>query len=106
MAIDYATSWPVTKAIPDTMEEMVTEFLHEIYVTYRAPQELLSDNGKSFIAGAIQLYICILETKHQTTTPYHPQMNGKVENLNGTLGSMLTKALMGKPTKLWDEYLS
>jgi transposase InsO family protein len=64
------------------------------------------DNKKSFIAGAIQLYICILKTKYQTTTPYHPQMNGKVENLNNTLGLILTKALIRKPTKLWDEYLS
>jgi hypothetical protein len=35
------------------MEEMVAKFLHEIYITYGAPWELLLDNGKSFIVGAI-----------------------------------------------------
>jgi hypothetical protein len=37
MAINYATSWPVAKAVPDAMEEIVAKFLHEIYITYRAP---------------------------------------------------------------------
>jgi hypothetical protein len=37
IAINYATGWLVTKAIPDTMEEMVAEFLHKIYVIYGAP---------------------------------------------------------------------
>ena len=52
------------------------------------------------------LYLARLKTHHRTTTPYHPRTNGKVENLNGSLGKMLTKYLMGKPTRLWDTFLS
>ena len=36
---------------------------------------------------------------------YHPHTNGKVESLKGILGRMLTKYLLGKPTKMWDLYL-
>ena len=46
-----------------------------------------------------------MKTKYRHTTPYHPRTNGKVENLNGLLGRMLTKYLLNKPTKLWDGYL-
>ena len=31
--------------------------------------------------------------------------NGKVERINGIIGSMLGKLLLGKPTVLWDLYL-
>src|SRR5437667_10601805 len=31
--------------------------------------------------------------------------NGKVERINGIIGSMLGKLLLGKPTDLWDLYL-
>lgn len=72
MAINYATSWLVAKAILDIIEETVIELLYKIYIIYRAPQELLLDNGKSFIVGAMQYYLHILETKYRTTIPYHP----------------------------------
>jgi transposase InsO family protein len=104
-AIDYATGWPVAKAVPDATEEAIAEFLHEIYVNYGAPREILSDNGTNLLSGAVKHYVRMLKARHRTTTPYHPRTNGKVENLNGTLGKMLTKYLMGKPTRLWDEYV-
>ena len=105
-AIDYATGWPVARAVPDATAEEIAKFIHEeIYLNCGAPVELVSDNGPNLLAPAVALYMNILKTKHRTTTPYHPRTNGKCENLNGTLGRMLTKYLMGKPTRLWDEYL-
>lgn len=106
-AIDYATGWPVARAVPDATEETLAKFLHDdIFALYGAPKELLSDNGPNLLAGAVRHYVQLLGTRHRTTTPYHPRTNGKVENLNGLLGRMLTKYLMGKPTKAWDLFLS
>ena len=50
-------------------------------------------------------YLEKIKTIHKGTSPYHPRTNGKVESLNGLIGSMITKYLLGKPTKLWDLYL-
>jgi hypothetical protein len=75
-------------------------------MNYGAPREIVSDNGANLLSGAVAYYLNILKTRHRTTTPYHPRTNGKVENLNGLLGRMLTKYLMGKPTKAWDLFLA
>ena len=34
----------------------------EIFVNYRVPYELLSDNSPNLLAGVVQHYICILQT--------------------------------------------
>ncbi|KAJ5131586.1 hypothetical protein N7448_005744 [Penicillium atrosanguineum] len=105
-AIDYATGWPVAQAVKDATEEAIGLFLFErIFVHYDAPREIISDNGRNLLAGAVRYFVKLLQTRYRTTTPYHPRTNGKVENLNGILGRMLTKYLMNKPTRAWDLYL-
>ena len=105
-AIDYATGWPIAKAIPKATEETIAEFIHdEIYLHYGAPQEIFTDGGKNLWGGAVQKYLEKIKTLHKGTSPYHPRTNGKVERLNGIIGTMLGKLLLGKPTKLWDLYL-
>ncbi|OQD79113.1 hypothetical protein PENSOL_c337G01743, partial [Penicillium solitum] len=106
-AIDYATGWPVSRAVPDATEEVLAEFLYrDIYAHYGAFAELISDNGPNLLSGAVRHLVALIQARHHTTTPYHPRTNGKVENFNGLVGRMLTKYLMGKPTRLWDEYLT
>lgn len=105
-AIDYATGWPVAKAVSNATDEAVARFLHEdIFTQYGAMSELVSDNGPNILSKVVAHYVQILKVKHRVTTPHHPRTNGRVERLNGVLGSMLTKMLVGKPTRLWDEYL-
>jgi len=65
----------------------------------------LSDGGKNLWGSVVQRYLARIKTIHKGTSPYHPRTNGKVEALNGLIGSMLTKLLLGKSTKLWDLYL-
>ena len=106
-AIDYATGWVVAQAVPEATEEALGQFMHDqIFINYGAPREIVTDNGRNLLAGAVRYYIQLLGARHRTTTPYHPRTNGKVENFNGLLGRMLTKYLMNKPTKLWDLYLA
>ena len=106
-AVDYATGWPVARAVPEATDEAIAIFLHEeIFVHYGAMAELMSDNGPNLLSKVVAHYVQLLKTRHRVTTPHHPRTNGRIERLNGILGAMLTKMLMGKPTRLWDEYLS
>src|SRR5437667_9992912 len=78
---------------------------NEIYLHYGAPQEILTDGGKNLWGGVVQKYLEKIKTLHKGTRPYHPRRNGKVERLNGVIGSLLGKMLLNKPTKLWDLYV-
>ena len=98
-AIDYATGWPIAKAIPAAF------IYNEIYLHYGAPQEIFTDGGKNLWGGVVQKYLEKIKTLHKGTSPYHPRTNGKVERLNGIIGTMLGRMLLNKPTKLWDLYL-
>ena len=105
-AIEYATGWPVTKALPNARAETIARVIHdEITMVFGPPDEILSDNGSNLVGDVLTAYTRLLATKHRVTTPYHPRTNGKVENLNGLLGSILTKLLTNQPTILWDQYL-
>ena len=105
-AIDYATGWPIAKAIPKATEDAIAEFIFsEIYMHYGAPQEIFTDGGRNLWGGVVENYLKKIKTLHKGTSPYHPRTNGKVERLNGIIGTMLGKMLLNKPTKLWDLYL-
>ena len=106
-AIERSTGWPVTAAVPDATSQTVMNFIHErIFTDYGIPHEILTDNGTNLVSEAVEDFLKPTKLKHRTTTPYHPQTNGKIERFNGTIGSMLTKYLYGKSVRLWDEYLA
>jgi hypothetical protein len=71
-AINYATSWPVAKAVPNATNEAIAEFLHkEIFVNYSAFNELVSNNGRNLLSRVVEVFVKILKAKHRTTTPSH-----------------------------------
>jgi len=72
---------------------------------YGAPQEIFTDLGANLSGKVVEAYLKKIQTHHKRTTAYHPRTNGKVERLNGILGGMLGKFMLGKPTRLWDLYL-
>ena len=56
------------------------------------PLKILSDQGSQFM-GSIMAKLCKdLNIEQIHTAPYHPEGNGCIERMHGTLGPMLTKA--------------
>ncbi|KAL2035927.1 hypothetical protein VTO58DRAFT_101845 [Aureobasidium pullulans] len=105
-AIDYATNWPIARAVESADDETTAEFVYEeIYCAYGAPREILSDNGANFVSRVVQHLCNKLRSLHRLSTPYHPRANGKNENLNGILGGLLTKMCVGNEMSLWESFL-
>jgi transposase InsO family protein len=69
------------------------------------PETLLSDQGPQFTSAFWEEFgrrVGVKNVKH--TTAYRPNVNGKVERLNGTLVSVCKK-LVGRRQRDWDLYL-
>eukprot|EP00253_Pinus_taeda_P036181 PITA_36181 len=71
LCTNYLTKWVETNAIKAATEEKVADFLRENH-----------------------------KIKHRTSTPYHPQANGKVEVTNRALEGILTK-VVSSSRKYW-----
>lgn len=105
-ATDYLTKWPEAKAIPTARKEEIAKFLWEdIICRHGCPKELLSDRGAVFLSGIIEKLLVIIGTKHQLTSPYHPQTNGLTERFNKTLCESLARTAMDHD-KQWDLFVT
>eukprot|EP00253_Pinus_taeda_P036034 PITA_36034 len=94
---DYLTKWAETKAIKAAIEEKVAEFFREnIFYKFGYPRELVTDQRSQFTSNMIEVLLTYHNIKHRTSTPYHPQENGKVEVTNKALEGILTKVVRNR----------
>ena len=80
------------------------ELVEKIYCRHGAPAILISDNGTEFINELMKQICVLLNIGRISTTPYHPQANGLVEQHNATLKSMLA-VYVNRFQDDWDLYL-
>jgi len=91
---DYLTKLAETKAIKETTEEKVAEFLRQnVLYKFGYPRELVTDQGSQFTSNMIEEFLSQHKIKHITSIPYHPQANGKVEVNNRVLEGIPTKVV-------------
>ena len=90
--ICMASKWPEALPLKSVTANAVALGLIEIFSRTGIPLELLSDQGAQFIGKVVSQLCKNLNIQKMKTTPYHPETNGIVERLHGTLGAMLTKA--------------
>jgi hypothetical protein len=103
--VDYLTKWPEAFALPDQAAESVAKIVvEEIICRHGAPSKILSDRGKNFMSNLVARVLKLLDVEKISTTAYHPQTDGQVENENKTL---ITGLSMYTRTKLdnWDDYI-
>ena len=91
-AICTATRWPEAIPLRSISARSVAVGMLEIFSRTGIPLQLVTDQGTQFV-GAVMKNLCSsLHIDKIKTTPYHPEGNGVVERMHGTLGAMLTKA--------------
>jgi len=98
VATDYFTRWTEVYAIPNlTAETVANKLLDEFFLRFTLPKQIHSDQGSQFESKLFQDLARILQIKNTRTTPYHPQCDGVVEQLNCILLSMLVTVLEDNP---------
>ena len=91
-AICMASRWPEALPLKSITAKLVALGMVEIFSRTGIPLQLLTDQGAQFVESLVTQLCRDLHIEKIKTTPYHPECNGVVERMHGTLGAMLTKA--------------
>ncbi len=87
-----ATRWPEAIPLRNVSAQEVSEAFCQIVCKTGLPDTVLTDRGSVFTGKVFKRTCELFGCGKITTTPYHPQGNGVVERLHGTLKPMLAKA--------------
>lgn len=105
VAVDYATNWPILRALNNATGEEIVKFIYEeIVLKFGNPVELFTDRGANFLSKVLKQYMNKIRSKHTFTSAYHPRSNSKCERVNQIIKSMLKKYVNGN-VHSWDDYI-
>lgn len=91
-AIDHFSKFACAVAVPNKNAEFVSKFLAEIIIpTFPFAKTFLSDNGLEFKSAMTIQTAEKQGIRWKFGSPYHPETQGAVERLNGTLLNKLAK---------------
>ena len=91
-AVCMGSRWPEAIPLRTTTARAVATGMIEIFARTGIPLQLLTDQGSQFLSS-LQDHLCKdLGIDRVRTAPYHPETNGVVERMHGTLKPMLRKA--------------
>ena len=91
-AICMGSKWPEAIPLKAQTAKAVASGMVEVFARTGIPLQLLSDQGSQFLGSLVKHLCRDLRIDQLKTAPYHPECNGVVERMHGTLGPMLTKA--------------
>ncbi len=92
MVIDRFSRWVEATPSKDLGAGTVIKFLiREVVPRFGIPSEISSDNGKAFVEKVARGILQQLKIKQRLGAVYHPQSQGMVERINGTLKAKLNK---------------
>ena len=104
-AVKYVTRWTVAQAVVNHTGKDIRRFIgKEIVSKFGAPKLLITDGGPKLVANATKVYLAKQGIGQSVTTPYHPQANGRVKQLNGSLTQALAKLTANNPLA-WAQHL-
>ena len=89
--ICLSSRYPDARPLKTVMASEVVEALLDIFCHHGIPNTVLSNQGTQFMSSMMRATCKQLGVKQKRTTPYHPQSNGCVERLHGSLLPMLRK---------------
>ena len=89
ICIDNLSGWPEAFCLPSKQASRVAKCLVDIF---------------AHTSGPLEKWLAELGIRHIRTSPYHPQGNGRVERLNGTIQRKL-KLLSRENPRKWSLYL-
>jgi transposase InsO family protein len=101
--VDMATRFPEAIPLKKVDTASTAEALLKVFSAYGTPSCIVHDNGSNFTSELMTNILKSLNISQIRVSPYHPQANGMIERLNGTLKKAIKKA--GATESTWDRWL-
>ena len=93
-AVCMSSRWPEALPMRSITAKAVSLGMAEIFSRTGIPLQLVTDQGAQFV-GSVMSQLCRnLHIEKIQTTPYHPEGNGVVERMHGTLDWTFQKAFI------------
>ena len=94
--ICMASRYPDAIPLKSVTAEDIAEGMLDIFSRTGLPRELLTDRGTQFVSALVTQLCNRLHIDKLITSLYHPQTNGCIERMHGTLSSMIRKSIQSK----------
>ena len=88
---DYYSNYIEVENLPKLTTREVTKALKIMYARYGVPDTVVTDNGPQFASQEFSSFAKTWGFVHTTSSPYHPQSNGKAENAVKTIKRLFVK---------------
>jgi transposase InsO family protein len=98
----YVWAYQTASNTAATIKTLLTN-LHNSGIKIR---RIITDNHKNFNNKLIKSYLHQNQVKHSFSSTYHPQTNGIVEKVNGTIITKLRAEIFDKPKRKWSTLLT
>jgi transposase InsO family protein len=92
LVVDYHTNYPEISLLPNTTSSTVIKHTKSIFARHGIPNVVISDNGPQYACKEYEEFARKWEFQHITSSPYHPEANGKAERTVQTIKSLMKKA--------------
>jgi hypothetical protein len=103
---DYFSKWAEAYPLPHQKATLVASTLVNEWISrYGAPERMHSDQGSNFESNLMKELAELMDIEKTRTTPYHPESDGIVERLNGSIERML-RCYVDHNQRDWDTKLS
>lgn len=105
VTIDHLTKWVEDRAINDLSANTTAKFIiKQILYNHGCHQFILNENDTNFTSHVITKLNKLMGIPGVLSTPYHPEINGMVECVNGYLVAILSKLNNYGPSE-WSTYV-
>lgn len=102
LVIDYYSNFPEIALLTSATSNSVITHVKSIFARHGIPKTVVSYNGPCYNSKEQQQFAKQYGFNHVTSSPQHPQANGKVEKGVHIIKQLLKKATYSK----WDPYLA
>ena len=92
LTVDYYTNFIEVDYLPTTTSEKVISCLKRQFARFGCPRQIISDGATQYTSQSFQNFVKEWGIIHKTSSPMHPQGNGKAEAAVKITKNMMKKA--------------